>query len=516
MNIIMNILIGIIAVIGGGSLGYFFLHKTNTFNIEKRKERAEKELEEAKEEAFKTREDAKKKVEHEKERFEENMKMSQRMTDQMEKSLKNKEAALAVREEKVKKIKASIEGIDAERVSKQKKLETMEIEHTDQLATKAGKAKDVARAEVINRYEKELKEENQERLAREEEYLKENAQRRAKKIIVNAIQRMCSPTSVEPRSVNIEVPRDIIKGKIVGKDAQNILYLEEKLDVVDIVFNDLPKTISISSFNLMARRVAQKTIEKLIKTKAEINPRTIDKAHNDAKEEMQEELYKIGKDALEKMGIRKLPTEDKEFVRIVGRLKFRTSYSQNIMLHSMEVGYFAIALGAELGVDVETCRIGGFLHDLGKAIDQDPDVQGSHDFLTKELMEKYGFSDAQVHAAWTHHESEKPTTPEAIIVQAADALSASRPGARAESLEKYLERLYALESTASSFDGVRKAFAISAGREVRVVVDPVEVSDERTQELAEAIAKKVESDLAYPGKIRVNVIRKTKTTEIAR
>jgi len=182
----------------------------------------------------------------------------------------------------------------------------------------------------------------------------------------------------------------------------------------------------------------------------------------------------------------------------------------------MEVGYLATMMGSEIGLNLKTCKIGGFLHDLGKAIDQNPDVQGTHDFLTKELMEKYGFSDEEIHAAWTHHESEKPSTPEALMVQAADALSASRPGARQESLEKYLERLRALEETTASFEGVKKTFAISAGREVRAIVDPTIVEDKNTQGLADNIAAEIEKNLAYPGKIKVNIIRKTKTIEIAK
>ncbi|MBT3864999.1 DUF3552 domain-containing protein [Candidatus Peregrinibacteria bacterium] len=515
MNIVMNIIVALVVFSAGAGAGYLFFYKSKLLDIEKRRERAEKTLQEAKEEAQEIKESSKKQFEIQKERTEEGFKINERMISQMENSVKNKEQSVQKQEDKLNSLKRSVKGIEGEISSKEAGIKDKEKEFVEKLAEKSGKNPEATKIETIDRYQKELKEENTERLAHTEEYLKEKAQRNAKKIIIDVIQRLTSPTSVEPREVRVKVPKDIIKGRIVGKDAMNILHLEEKLEIV-VVFNDLPNVISVSSYNLMERRIGERTIEKLIRTKKNITPETVDQAIKEAKEDVKEELYKIGEKALKKMGISKLPTNNKELVQTIGRLKFRTSYSQNIMMHSMEVGFIATMLGSEAGLDIETCKVAGFLHDLGKAIDQDPDVQGAHDFLTKELMEKYGFSKEAVHAAWTHHESEKPETPEALIVQAADALSASRPGARQESLEKYLERLNALESAATSFDGVKKTFAISAGRELRVLVDPTEVNDDQTLGLAEKIAEKIESELSYPGKIKVNVIRRTKTTEIAK
>lgn len=515
MNIVLNILLTIVAIAAGGFVGYSFIFKNLEQGLEKRKEKAEELVKEAEIEAKEIKDRTHGDIETSKKRIAEGLEMSKKMLDQMDVSLKNKELNLQKQEERLKKIKILVAEMEEETSAKQNKIAQVEGDFTNKLAEKSGKQASKVKEEILIKYKYELEEENKENLAKYEEYLKEKAPRKAKKVIINAIQRLCSPTSVEPRAIELTVPRDIVKGKIVGKNAQNILHLEEKL-TIDVIFNDLPNTISISSYNLMERRIGQKTIEKLIHVKSEIDPKVIDEAIRKSKEEIKEELFEIGQDALRKMGITKLPTQDKEFVRTVGRLKFRTSYSQNIMLHSMEVGYFATMLGSELGLDVEVCKVAGFLHDLGKAIDQDPDVQGAHDFLTKELMEKYGFSKEMVHAAWTHHESEKPATPEALIIQAADALSASRPGARQESLDKYLERLNALEDIAMSFPGVRKTFAISAGREIRAIVDPMEISDEALQDLANNIAQKIEVGVKYPGKIKVNVIRKTKTTETAK
>jgi ribonuclease Y len=208
--------------------------------------------------------------------------------------------------------------------------------------------------------------------------------------------------------------------------------------------------------------------------------------------------------------------KDQEFIRTVGRLQYRTSYGQNIMKHSMEVGWICRMLGAEIGLNERTCLIAGFLHDIGKAIDQDPNQKDCHDALTKEIMDKHGFSWEEVHAAWVHHDAEPQQTAEAFLVKAADAISAARPGARQESFEKYLERVQDIERTAIEFEGVKRAFAISAGREVRVVVDPDKMDDGSLPELARKVAKKIEEDITYPGKIKVNVIRRTKYTETSK
>ena len=224
-------------------------------------------------------------------------------------------------------------------------------------------------------------------------------------------------------------------------------------------------------------------------------------------------MYEIGKNALEKMGVH---SKDKDFIRIVGRLQYRTSYGQNIMKHSMEVGWIALTLGSEIGLDLETCKVGGFLHDLGKAIDQDPNVKDAHDRLTKELMEKYGFPEKAVHAAWAHHDAEPQRTPEALIVKAADAVSGGRPGARQDSIERYIERMRAIDESVNSFEGVQKSYIMSAGREVRVYINPEKVSDKEIAIMAGDMAKAIEENVVYPGKIKIKIVRRTKSMEIAK
>lgn len=509
---LLNILLVIVSITIGAGVGYGYLGKGKKIDVEKIRLEARDLIEKAKTEAEETRVKNRESIEKLKVRVEESIEMNTKLIGQIESALKNKELGLQKQEEKTNQQKLKIAEIEEEISAKEEKIKKIEKDFIKLLAERSKKTEAEAKEEILKKYQGELDADKEKKLSIVVEQTRENSPKIAQKIIINAIQRLCSPTSVEPRAVLVDVPRDIIKGKIVGKDAKNILYLEEILNV-DIIFNDLPKTISISSFNLVDRRIVQKIITKLVDARGEIGKEVIDRAVKDSKKEMDKELYEIGKRMVDKVGLKNL---DEELIKIIGRLQYRTSYSQNIMRHSMEVGYLATMIASELGLDVNVCKVAGFLHDLGKAIDQDPNVQGSHDFLTKELMEKYKFSKEEIHAAWTHHESEKPSTPEALIIQAADALSASRPGARQESIEKYIERLQALERTASLFEGVKKAFAISAGREVRVIVDPELVDDAGTQLLANNIAKKIESDLSYPGKVKVNAIRKTKTIEIAK
>lgn len=512
MNIVLNIFIGLLALAGGAVLGYKEIYKRKAVSFEKKKEKAEDIAIEAKKVAEEILETAKKRAENLKESAERNYDMTKRLIDQMEKSTNTKEQLIKKQEDKINELRLRVASIEEELSLREKQVHDNEAKEMDVLSQKTGKKQEDIKKEIIQRYELEAEQDSKQRIVNIVEEAKEKAPRLAQKIIVTAIQRLTSPTSVEQRAVNVIVPKDVIKGKIVGKGGANILHFEKNLDV-DVVFNDMPNTISISAFNLVNRRIAQKALEKLVKYPKDIDTRVVDEMIKRSKQETEEELYEIGKKILDDIGIK---IENKELITIIGRLQYRTSYSQNIMRHSMEVCYLATMLGSEIGVNTETCKIGGFLHDLGKAIDQNPDVQGTHDFLTKELMEKYGFTPEQVHAAWTHHDSEKPATAEALLVQAADALSASRPGARQESIEKYIARLQALEGVAYSFEGIKKAFAISGGREVRIIVDPMVVDDKRTHELAQSIATKVEHDVTYPGKIKINVIRKTKTIEIAK
>jgi ribonuclease Y len=505
------LLTGAGTLIASLSISLVFFSKKKLFDYNEKTKESEELVSKSKKEAEIILEETKRRVTKTKELFEGDLAKREERVKKLKEALDFKEEIIKKKEARNNEIKLKEASLKEEVQSAQANIKRAEKESLEKLSAKTGLTPVEVKERIINQYRKELEEENEERIITLEEDLKENAVKIAKKILTSTIQRLSSPTSVESRILQITVPQDHIKGKIVGKEGKNIEELEKALDV-DVIFNDLPNTISISCYNLINRRIAQMTIEKLIKFRNDINEIIVKKKIKESEEELDKELFKIGSDIVTKLNLKNL---DKELIRTIGRLQFRTSYGQNIMKHSMEVAWAATMIGSELGLNVETCKIAGFLHDLGKAIDQNPDVQGTHDYLTKELMEKYNFKPEEVHAAWTHHESAPLETPEALIVKAADAISAGRPGARQESISKYLERLEALESTADSFEGVKNSFAISAGREVRVLVDPEVITDETMLPLAGNIAKKIESELTYPGKIKVNIIRRTKHTEIA-
>lgn len=504
-------------VIGGTILGllgaiYFFNGK-GFLDIDKKKKEAEELIEKSKKEAEEILTETKEKVDHFKNSSETSRKNREERVLKVTEALKYKEETLAKKENRNQEI---IKIIKEEGVA-YKKME-QDLEHSgknvlEELSAKTGLTVEDLRVKLLEEQRIVLERENVEKLSKMEELTKENAPRIAKKVLVNIIQRLCSPTSVERRAVLVKVPRENMKGKIIGRNGKNIEVFEELMPEVSIVFNDLPNTISLSCFNLVQRRIAQKAMEKLVRAKGDINIDVIKATLKESEKDVEEELYEIGKKAVDRMGFENM---DKELIKIIGRLKYRTSYGQNIMKHSMEVAWVSSMLGSELGLDLNVCRVGGFLHDLGKAIDQDPNEKDAHDQLTKDLMERFGFSWEEVHAAWTHHDSIPIESPEALIVRAADAVSAGRPGARQESIFSYTERIKALEETARSFKGVDKVFTMSAGREVRMMVNTDEMGDKDLLPLAKEVAARVEDELAYPGKIKINVIRRIRNTRTAR
>ena len=510
-NILIELLTGGALFVGGFLISTRLFKKRKLFNFDKKVKEAQDLIEKNKKEAQEILTTARLRIKQLKENQKNNIAKREERFRKTKENLRFKEEMVRKKGARNNDIRLKIASLKEETQTIQNNINRTERDNIESLTKKTGLTKEDVKNGIIKSYVSELKQDNEEKIISMEETIKEDAVKIAKKILINTIQRLSSPTSVESRVLLIPVPKDHIKGKIVGKEGKNIEIIENALEV-DVVFNDMPNTISVSCYNLINRRTAQITIEKLIKVRNEINENVINQKLTEVKEILDKELFEIGSKFVSKIGLKIV---DKELVKTIGRLQFRTSYGQNIMKHSLEVGWAATMMGSELGLDVNVCRVAGFLHDLGKAIDQNPDVQGTHDFLTKELMEKYNFNEAEIHAAWTHHESEPQKTPEALIVRAADAISAGRPGARQESIEKYVKRLKELEETAGSFEGVKKTFAISAGREIRVIVNSETLKDKGLQPLANDIAKKIENNLNYPGKIKVNVIRRTRHTEIA-
>lgn len=510
---ILNIVYTLGGVVLGAAAIIFFYNGRNLVDLEKRKAEAEDLIKRSLDEAEKLKTETLETVDKFKKNSETEISKKEERLEKIKKALDYKEENIKKREEKNNEIKLQIASEKEAFQALQESIKNSDGVVLEKLSAKAGQGITDLKEAILNEQKENLERENAEKLKYYEEKTKEDSNKIAKKIVISTMQRLCSATSVETRSVHVKVPREHIKGKIVGKNGKNIEAFEELMPDVAIVFNDLPNTISLSCFNLVNRRIAQRAMEKLVKHRGDINKEIIMREMSLSEKEVDAELYEIGKKAVDKMGFRDF---DKDLVRIIGRLKYRTSYGQNIMKHSMEVAWVATMLGSEIGLDIETCKVGGFLHDLGKAIDQDPNEKDAHDKITKELMEKHGFSWEEVHAAWTHHNAIAPETAEALIVQAADAVSAGRPGARQESIVSYGERIQAIEETTRSFKGVKKVFTMSAGREVRVMVNPEMVSDEDIKNLAEQAAERIEEELKYPGKIKINVIRRIKTTDIAK
>lgn len=507
----MPIIIAAGAAVIGFGLGYFVLKSKKGQSLASYQQKAEEMTAKSSSEARNIRENNLKRMEEIKNYMREFEEKNKIQCERLEKLIASKDEQLAVKTAKAEEVKKIADGESARVESLRAAMKQLEKELLQKLLAKTGTGLEDAKSEVFNELLRDLELEREDKLHKYEEYLKGEKVRIAKDLITSVIQRYAAPTSVDKKSTALEVPRDDAKGKVLGRNAQNILLLEE-LTGTDIIFNDAPNTIIVSCFDLVRRHIARETIVKLLKERAATADKVREK-FQEATRETEKTLIRIGKETVKMLGLeqRNFP---EEFMKVIGRLKFRTSYGQNILKHSFEVGYFTLMLAGELNLDMMTSKIGGFFHDLGKAIDQE--VGGSHDVLTREIMEKYTFSEDEIHAAWAHHDAVPQRTAEAMLVKAGDAISAGRPGARQESIEKYIERIQAIEKISSSYEGVSKTFAISAGREVRVMVEPQQIKDNQLLPLAKSIASDIQANVAYPGKIKVNVIRRTKNVDYAK
>lgn len=385
------------------------------------------------------------------------------------------------------------------------KIKDQQIEKLQRIAELT---KDEAKKVLLDNTERDMKDELLHRIRKLQHESNEELEREAKDMLSRAVQRCATSHTAETTTTVVNLPSDEMKGRIIGREGRNIKTLEQ-LTGVEIIVDDTPEAIIISGFSPIRRHLAKRTLDKLIQD-GRIHPARIEETIEAAKKELAKDIKKAGEEAAYEVGIAGL---DPKLLQIVGRLKYRTSYGQNNLRHSIEVAHLAALLAEDLGADVALAKKGGFLHDIGKAVDHE--VQGTHPEIGKDIGKKFGLSKTVIECIAYHHEDEPPSL-EALIVKVADAISGARPGARKDTYEHYLQRLDELEGLAKSFDGIEKAYAIQAGREIRVFVAPDNVDDLQAVKLAKDIAGKIEQELKYPGEIKVNVIREKRIIEYAR
>jgi ribonucrease Y len=382
-------------------------------------------------------------------------------------------------------------------------------EQKQKLLNITGMSTDQAKTLLLTRIEDECKVEAGDIIKRYTEQATEEAKEKSRQIILQAIQRYAADQTADHTVSTVEIPDDNMKGRVIGREGRNIRSFE-KTTGVDVIIDDTPGVVVLSCFDPVRREIARQTLERLVQD-GRIHPARIEEVYATTTKEMDDNLIKLGKDAADKAQTINLA---KPIIPMLGRLNYRTSYAQNVLKHSLEVAYLAQVMAEELGLDGQLARRAGLLHDIGKAMDHEQ--EGGHPQIGADFLRKFNEPEAVLNAAAGHHGDVPPTTPYTPLIMAADAISASRPGARRESLEKYVKRLKELEELAGTFDGVRQAYAIQAGREVRVIVDAHRLDDRASIKLARDIAKKVENDLSYPGEIKVTVLREVRSVEYAR
>jgi ribonuclease Y len=510
---IVTIIVGIAALAAGLIVGFLarkYMAEAKISSAEKEARRIIQEAEkasdgkkreallEAKDEIFAMRNEAEKETKNrrnELQRFERRLLQREEQIDNRSENLEKRERNLATREGEIQSMRSEVQKTLAEEKERLEKIASLSREEAKQL--------------LLVQVEEETKRDAAQVIKKIESRLRDESEKRAKNIIANAIQRCASDHVAETTVSVVPLPNDEMKGRIIGREGRNIRTFET-LTGINLIIDDTPEAVILSSFDPVRREVARITLERLI-TDGRIQPARIEEMYEKAKAEVDAEIKEVGEQAVFDVGLHGV---NHELMKVLGRLKYRTSYGQNVLKHSIEVAHLAGIMAAELGTDIKLAKRAGLLHDIGKAIDHE--VEGSHAIIGAELAKRLKENDAVIHAIEAHHEEAEAQTIEAVLVQAADAISAARPGARRETLESYIKRLEKLETIAESFEGVDSSYALQAGREIRVMVKSDVIDDLGCVTLSREIARQIEDELEYPGQIKITVVREKRIVEYAK
>ena len=511
-----TIAVGAVALVVGAILGYAVLGLGARDVRRRAREAAELVREQAESRARETQLDAQQDALRYREEIDEELRGQRQEATRAERRLEQREEALERRAEALERGEQSLrdrgDGLDRREAAQREEAERFEGERErlrGELERIAGMSAEEARDLLLARLDDELREESARRVRAMEAATRDEADMRSRKILATVMQRMTSEVTAEATVSVVPIPSDELKGRIIGREGRNIRAFEAATGC-DLLIDDTPEVVTVVGFEPVRREIARVALARLVQD-GRIQPSRIEEAVEKARAEVERMIAEAGEQAIVDAEATALHPE---ITKTLGKLRFRFSYGQNQLRHSVETSWLAVALAHELGANVEVARVGGLLHDLGKAVDRE--MEGTHAALGAEIARRFGVGDEIAHCIAAHHEEIAPETTEALIVMIADAMSGSRPGARRDSIEQYVKRLEALEAVANSFDGVDQSFAIQAGREVRVLVRPERVDDLAATRLARDVSRKIEETLQYPGQIKVTVVRETRATAVAR
>lgn len=502
----MEIIAAIVALIAGTGAGFGIskvTKKSSEAKVEAELAKAKKEADEVVDKAKKEAEELKKKAEADEAERKRELKDNERRVAKREEALVDKLDQLDKRSEKLRKSEDELEEIKNE-------VRSIRTTAKDKLEKIAKLTKTEAAEKLMKMTERDIKGDLEGLVAKLQRDAVEDAEERAALVLTQAMERMASEVTAEKTVTAVKLEDEEMKGRIIGKEGRNIQALQRATGV-DILVDDTPGMIILSCFDPIRRQVARVALELLMKD-GRIHPGRIEEVVEKAQKQIDKDVDRAGEDAVREVGV--VGLVPREMMRLLGELRFRTSYGQNVLKHSTEMAHIAAVIAEEIGVDVKAVKVAALLHDVGKALTHK--VEGKHHHISADLARKYGMPENIVHAIEAHHDDIEATTPEALVIRVVDALSAARPGARNISAENFVQRMQELENIATGFEGIDKAYAISAGREVRVIVKPERIDDLTAIKLARDIANKIESTMQYPGTIKVNVIRETRATEYAK